>query len=250
MGKLFLVAGVIFLAYYLGLVLYSGIRTSFSGFWLAGGIFFCLASAVCSVPAWREAFVRIPAGLRAGAVLVAALALACFFFLESCIVSGMFSRPSKPVDYLIVLGAQVRGTRVSRALAQRLNKAASYLEENEAAFVIVSGGQGPGEAISEAEAMEAYLLDKGISKERILKEARSVNTEQNIRFSRELIEEGASVGIVSNDFHVFRAVHIAKAGGLEAQGIPAPSDFGMYPHYMVREAFALAKDFVLGNMVF
>ena len=99
--------------------------------------------------------------------------------------------------------------------------------------------------------MEDYLLAAGIATERIRKEDQSLNTEQNIRYSRRLIEEeDASIGIVSNDFHVFRAVHIAKAQGVEAKGIPAASTPGMYPHYMLREAFAVVKDFMLGNMVF
>ena len=63
-------------------------------------------------------------------------------------------------------------------------------------------------------------------------------------------DPAAAVGIVSNDFHVFRAVHIAKAQGLNAVPIPAPSSPGMYPHYMLREAFAIVKDLAAGNMVF
>jgi len=250
MGKLFLSLGILCLLYYLGIIAYAGIRASFSGIWLAAGAVFFLAAAVCILPAWREAFDRIPGILKAGAAVVLAVGLVCFLFLEGCIISGMTGEPKGQVDCLIVLGAQVRGTRVSRALQQRLDRAAAYLDEHKDTVVIVSGGQGPGEDISEAEAMEIYLLSRGISGERILKEDRSVNTEQNIRFSQELMEPGASVGIVSNDFHVFRAVCIAKAAGIEAEGLPAPSSLGMYPHYMVREAFAVAKDLIFGNMIF
>ena len=99
--------------------------------------------------------------------------------------------------------------------------------------------------------MEEYLLEAGIGQERIRKEEESVNTVQNIRFSRELMEgEEPSVGIVSNDFHIFRAVHIAKAQGIDARGIPAPTEIFMRPHYMTREAFALVKDLLRGNAVF
>ena len=62
--------------------------------------------------------------------------------------------------------------------------------------------------------------------------------------------ERPSIGIVSNDFHIFRAVHIAKDQGIDAFGIPAPTEIFMRPHYMTREAFALVKDLLLGNAVF
>ena len=179
-----------------------------------------------------------------------AAGLLVFVLAQACIISGMAGGTQEHLDYLIVLGAQVRGTRVSRALAQRLDCAAVYLKEHEDTLVIVSGGQGPGEDISEAQAMAEYLERAGIAPERIRKEGRSVNTAQNIRFSMEWMEkEDPKVGIVSNDFHVFRAVHIAKAQGVKAEGIPEPSTPGMYPHNMTREAVALVKDLVFGNLV-
>ena len=251
MGSIFLIAGSLCLLYYLAVVIYSGLNTSFVWFWLLAGLVFCLGAAVCAVPSLTRAFFGIPKIIRTGAGALIAAGLLVFVLAEGCIVSGMTGGTNEPLDYLIVLGAQVRGTRVSRALAQRLDRAAAYLNEHEDTLVIVSGGQGPGEDISEAEAMAEYLERAGIAPERIRQEGRSENTAQNIRFSRELIEkEEPKVGIVSNDFHVFRAVHIAKAQGVEAEGIPAPSTWGMYPHYMTREAVALVKDLVFGNLVF
>lgn len=247
----FFICGILCVLYYAGIILYAGIRASFAWFWLfLGGVFF-LAGAICRVPTLQAAFGRIPVVIKLlGAILLAA-GLAVFLFLEVCIISGMAGSPKEPVDCLIVLGAQVKGTRVSKALGQRLTRAEEYLREHEDTIVIVSGGQGPGEDISEAEAMKNWLVDRGIAKERILEENKSVNTSQNIRFSQELMaDKSAIVGIVSNDFHVFRAVHIAKAQGFDAVPIPAPSSLGMYPHYMMREAFAVMKDLAVGNMVF
>ena len=247
----FLICGVLCVLYYVGIILYAGIRASFAWFWLfLGGAFF-LAGAICRVPALQAAFHRIPAVIKLLGGIFLAAGLVVWLFLEVCIISGMAGSPKEPVDCLIVLGAQVKGTRVSKALDQRLSRAEEYLREHEDTIVIVSGGQGPGEDISEAEAMKNWLADRGIAEERILEENKSVNTSQNIRFSQELIEDkSAAVGIVSNDFHVFRAVHIAKAQGLDAVPIPAPSSLGMYPHYMMREAFAVMKDLAVGNMVF
>ena len=104
---------------------------------------------------------------------------------------------------------------MSSNLKYRIELAKEYLEENPETKVIVSGGQGHGEKISEAEAMYRYLIKNGIAKERIQKEEASVNTEENIKNS---IKTGAlekkTVIIVSNDFHVHRAVGIAKKLGL------------------------------------
>lgn len=251
MGMAFLLLGALCVLYYIGIVLYAGIRASFSWFWLfLGGALF-LAGAICRVPVLGAAFGRIPSAVKILGGIFLAVGLAGFLFVEGCIISGMTGNAKEPVEYLIVLGAQVKGTRVSKALSQRLSRAAEYLREHEDTIVIVSGGQGQGEDISEAAAMKAWLMNQGIEEERILEEDKSVNTSQNIRFSKELMENPeAPVGIVSNDFHVFRAAHIAKAQGLRAIPIPAPSSLGMYPHYMVREAFAVVKDLAVGNMVF
>lgn len=251
MGIVFLFLGAFCVLYYIGIILYAGLRASFAWFWLfLGGVCF-LAGAICRIPALQSAFGRIPSVVKLLGGGFLALGLAGFLFLEACIISGMVGGAGESVEYLIVLGAQVKGTRVSKALEQRLSKALEYLQEHPNTFVIVSGGQGQGEDVSEAEAMKIWLMEQGIEKGRILEEDRSVNTSQNIRFSMKLMEDStATVGIVSNDFHVFRATHIAKAQGLKAVPIPAPSSFGMYPHYMVREAFAMVKDLAVGNLVF
>ena len=92
------------------------------------------------------------------------------------------------------------------------------------------------------------LKEAGISAERIVLEDQSVNTAQNLKFSFALLRNPEDrMGLVSNSFHVFRAVHIARAQGREVAGIPAKTDWWMLPHYMTREAFALVKDFLVGN---
>lgn len=251
MSKLFLILGVLFTAYYIGIIAYAGIHASFAWFWAVLGAVCWLALAVCRVSALQTAFLRIPGWMRTAAGVFLLLGIVVFLAAECFIVSGMVQRVQKSCDYVIVLGAQVRGTRVSRALKQRLDRAAEYLAEHPETTVIVSGGQGSGEDITEAEAMETYLVQAGIEPERIWKEEKSVNTVQNIRFSRAMIEEeNPVIGVVSNDFHVFRAVHIAKSQGIEAQGLPAPTEPFMRPHYMMREGIALVKDLLLGNAVF
>ena len=115
------------------------------------------------------------------------------------------------LDYLIVLGAHVNGTRLSRALRFRVEKAEEYLRENPRTLAVLSGGRGVDEKISEAKAMADYLLAHGIERERLLLEERSVSTAENLRFSLELLpDRKQKIGIVTNNFHIFRSVGIGR----------------------------------------
>lgn len=94
--------------------------------------------------------------------------------------------------------------------------------------------------------MKDYLMAHGLPQERILMEDKSTNTRENLIFSRELIPDGASVGIISNGFHICRALHLAEKMGIEnASGIPAKSDLATQPTNLLREFFAVVKDFWL-----
>lgn len=154
------------------------------------------------------------------------------------------------MDYIIVLGAQVREDGPSVALRYRLDKAIDYLNENPNTVCIVSGGQGSNEPFSEAEGMAEYLLKNGIEKSRIILEDKSRNKVENIKNSRLLMEETyESVGIVTNNFHVFRAVQIAKAQGLNGVcGIAAKSSVLYLPNNGLRECLGILKDWVMGNI--
>ena len=118
---------------------------------------------------------------------------------------------------VIVLGCGLRGERVSVGLAKRLNKAAEYHEKNPDAVIIVSGGQGPQEDISEALAMKRYLIDKGIPEDKIIMEDKSTSTITNFRNSRAIMEEKgmdlSSVVFVTNAYHVYRGASYAKDEG-------------------------------------
>ena len=77
------------------------------------------------------------------------------------------------LDYIIVLGAHVDGTRMTLALLERTRRALLYLEENPGTRAVLSGGKGDGERISEAEAMYRYLTEHGIDGGRLIREERS-----------------------------------------------------------------------------
>ncbi|BBF44992.1 hypothetical protein lbkm_3732 [Lachnospiraceae bacterium KM106-2] len=170
--------------------------------------------------------------------------------MEGIIIVNANQKPKSNADYVIILGAKVRGTTITKSLKARLDTAYDYLIENPNTVAIVSGGKGPGEDISEAAAMEKYLKQKGIDKKRIQLEDKSVNTHQNIKFSRRIAQnDDASFVVVTNGFHIYRATRIARKQGLKrVEGLSAPCDKIMLISYYVREGFAVVK-YKLSGMI-
>lgn len=151
---------------------------------------------------------------------------------------------------VIVLGCGIRGERVSVGLAKRLDKAAEYHEKNPKAVIIVSGGQGPQEDISEALAMKRYLVNKGIDEDKIIMEENSTSTITNFRYSREIMEkEGlslSSVVFVTNAYHVYRGSYYAKDEGLlEVNHLGTDIIWYTVPMNYMREMLAVIKMWVL-----
>lgn len=149
-------------------------------------------------------------------------------------------------NYIIVLGAQVKENGPSAVLKYRLDVAIEYLNENPDTVCIVSGGQGYNEPFSEAKGMADYLKNQGIDVERIIQEDKSTTTVENIKFSMALMEQkNASVGVVANDFHVYRATQIAKKQGLhDVSGIAAYSSIPYLPNNILRECCGILVDIV------
>jgi len=184
---------------------------------------------------------------------VFAIGMSLFLILEAFVIGNMLHKEPEDLDCIIILGAAVHGETPSLALHTRLNVAADYLLENPETKVICSGGQGDGENISEAEAMRRRLLQKGISEERIIPEAASTSTAENFRFSLPLLSaEDKKIGIVTNNFHVFRSLLLARqtSDAFEFYGIPAPYWNSLFLHYTVREAIVTVMDFLRGNIQF
>ena len=171
---------------------------------------------------------------------------------EYDICSGAFVKPEAGLDCIIVLGAKVNGTEPSGALAQRIDAAAEYLMANPDTVCIASGGQGDDEGISEAECIRRYLINYGIDPERVLLEDKSTSTLTNIENSLKLLPEGAeNIGIVTNDFHIFRALATARhVSALNFSGIPAPSTGYGFTHYALREFLAVGAGLIKGELSF
>ncbi|MCL2864782.1 MAG: YdcF family protein [Lachnospiraceae bacterium] len=173
-----------------------------------------------------------------------ALGWIVFFVVGIPIVLAMFQKERKGLSFIIVLGAQIRGIRITNSLYRRLGRACRYLRDNPETVAIVSGGQGPGEDISEAEAMAGFLRGKGILEERILREDKSTSTWENLAFTKELIAdvefEAVPIGIVSNGFHIYRSLWLGRAMGYgNLYGISATSNPILLPNYFVREVVAI-----------
>ena len=209
--------------------------TGFFVVWIILAGVFALAAAACRFRVWD----RIPGKWKIIFRIVFFALLAFFIVLECLIGSRFHERGKSNLDYIIVLGSQVYRDGPSAVLKYRLDKAVEYLNENPETVCIVSGGQGSNEPFPEAVGMADYLEKSGIPPERILREAESLTTAQNIGNCRKLIGPGAEVGIVTNNFHMFRALQIAESAGLEnACGICADSTPLFLPNNMLREFFA------------
>lgn len=215
--------------------------------WALGGLFFLVVAAVLRYDLW----VRFPMPLRRGIIGVTAVGVILFVVAEGCIFAHYGDKGRPGLDYIIVLGAQMKPGGPSAVLKFRLDAAYDYLMANEDTLCVVSGGQGANEPCSEAEGMYAYLVERGIAPERILMEDKSTDTSENIAFSAALIGgTDKDVGIVTNNFHVFRGVMLARHAGFEnACGISARSNIYFQPNNLVREFFGIMKDLAWGNLI-
>lgn len=148
-------------------------------------------------------------------------------------------------DAIIVLGSGIQGEDVSPNLANRLNTVVEYHTKNPQAIIIVSGGQGKQEHISEALAMERYLIAKGVSNEQIIKEDQATSTYENFLYSLEILEESFSkdyaVAFITNDFHVFRSEKISMSIGMHTRHMGAETIWYTIPMNYLREIMAIIK---------
>lgn len=257
----------------------SGKATSFLWFWPVT----CVVALVASALLFLVLTGRLPR-LKMAAMCLCTLFWLCiagFLTVEAVVFSAGRKAPAEDGEYVIVLGAQVRGEMPTLVLGARIRAAAEYLKGHPQAIAVASGGKGSGENISEAEAIRRGLVRLGIAEERILLEDRSTSTAENLRFSAEVIQQyergkdGAKLAVaaastdgadesaenrdpirfvsknvvlVTNDFHVFRAVKLAKnLGYTDVTGLGATEFFAVTIQYYVREFFAITKEALSGN---
>lgn len=175
-----------------------------------------------------------------------------FVVVEALVLSEMNSDDIdvSTVDFVVVLGAGLNGTEPSLTLKNRLDAAYRFVRSHDIP-VIVSGGQGKGEEISEAEAMGRYLIQKGISPQRLIYEDRSASTVQNLLFSKQIMRDkgitNPKIVIVTSDYHMFRAKFLAQRMQMDASGVTSTSPVFLRINYMIREYFAVCVTFFTGG---
>ena len=242
LGIVYMVAGAMCIAYYFLIGLYSRFGLSIQWIWLAGGAALIIASLLTSRP--------LPRWLRYAwrAVLISGLAL--LIALECLVVSGMNATAPPGMDYLVVLGASVYADGPSPALTRRINAVMDCLDQHPDARIIASGGQGKNEPVSEALCIRDELVRRGVDPNRILMEDRSTDTRENMIYSKALIDRvDAAVGIVTNNYHIWRSLRLARRAGMtNVHGIAATYTGPTLFHFMVREAVSITVSFLRGSL--
>lgn len=249
-------AGVCFLLGAYALTVFTAIRFS--------GMLFCCAGAVLILFAILDKWIKdgrnwARYGQRALLVLLAA-GFALFFAMEAWVLQWAQTDEETPVAAVVVFGAGVNGTVPSLSLKVRLEAALDYIQDKPEIPIVVSGSQGPGEDMTEARCMADWLIDHGVEPERILLEEQADNTEQNVRFSREMLVDAgidplSNIAYVTADYHLCRAVYLT--GGYLRHMLTYRE--GSFPYvvpvaarmpeqywpitanYYIREAFAMAR---------
>lgn len=194
-------------------------------------------------------FLFLPRKLRIMLTALLVIGVLVFGAAELPVLLAAGGTPDMDADYIIVLGAGVNGSSPSLSMVNRLTAARDYLAANPDCIAVVSGGQGPGENITEAEAMFRWLTAQGISSERLLLEDKATSTLENLRYSLALIPdaEHAAIAVVSSEYHLCRAQRMAELLGYSVGGIPGHTSYPVLKlNYFLREALGMIHLTVFG----
>ena len=271
------VGALLCLAYFAVIVVYSGIGTAYAFIWVlfAAGLGF---TAWC-VWHYQRFPRRFPLRLPVSMVTLCGAGLAIMMILQILIIGKVPQVAESGLEYVIVLGAPVRGEKPGRTLRLRLEKAAEYALQNPETILVLSGGRVSEDSRTEAEVMQQYLLEQGVPKEQMILEEHSVSTVENIAYSRLVIDtmrmkrqeehhqdERAlpaylpsmmgrrpgnphQVGILTSNFNLYRAMKIARKQGMqEISGIASASDRILFVHFCFRDGLAILKERLAGNL--
>lgn len=203
--------------------------------------------------------------------LIVNLFAAIYLYFE-CMLIGTIAadaiaaryEPEKDKDFLIILGCGLKKDGTPTPLLRgRLDRALDFAERQKSQtgkelMIVTSGGQGPGEAVSESACMKRYLLAHGVSEDRIVEEDRSANTFENMRFSKEKIlatRSDAKIAFATTNYHVFRSGLLARRVKMRAVGMGAKTKWYFWPNAAVREFVGLLtkhwgkQALILGGMI-
>jgi len=246
MNILIMILGIILLIY--GAVLFVLTNLNLGTIMVAGlGAFFLLLGLF---------FKKVRKACESGILRAVKWIVIAAFCFEGALVGfiasyGQFDNVSYKEDAVIVLGAAVHGENVSWPLMERLETAIQYHEKNPDALIVVTGGKGYQESITEALAMERYLIGRGVEKDKIVKEEEATSTNENMKFSKKILDErlgsNYSVAVVTNNFHIYRGTQIAiNEGFANVTHMHAKLQwYNLMPCYL-RESLAVLKLWAVG----
>lgn len=242
------IIGVGSFLYFLIIFIKLGPASTFNYFWLLLALL-CVG-LILGIRYFAKQGKRPPKWIVLPMEILVGIGFLGFIIMEGIIIYASLGKPESHAEYLIILGAKVNGSSPSLILQYRIEAGAEYLKQNPETMVIASGGQGADEGISEAQCIYNELVRLGIEPERILLEEQSTSTKENLLFSAEFLQkEKSSVVVTTTDFHIFRAVQLAKKCGYEnVSGNRAKSVWWLIPTNYTREFFAILKDFLCGNL--
>lgn len=247
MSIILLLLGIICLVYFTFVNVVYG-YTTFSSFYLVIGIVMIVYYFSAKRLVQFSWFKNIIKPLR----ILITVGIIIFIIVEGLII--MY--PKKSVDksdYIVILGAGIRGENLTTTLRDRLNAAIKYMDETDfKGDIIVSGGQGPGENITEAEAMRRYLVKEGINNDKIILENKSTNTFENFKYTKEKIKDlgetdisNTNITVITTDFHALRSNIIAKRNGYEdIKFYSSNTKWYLAPSMYAREFFAFFKSLI------
>lgn len=246
----------VFVALIVGLFLNARILLKREGKRLANSLTLLLGLAILSYLVFLSFNLTTKVPLAFVPILAAlSLTILYFFVNASNFLSAyflyQFNHPKRNQQFIIVLGSGLINDQVPPLLASRIERAITFYEQQKKVAtpptIIFSGGQGPNEGLSEAEAMQRYATARGIPEEHTIQENQSVNTYENLVFSKKIMDtrmpEGYNSIFTTNNFHLFRAAIYAKQAGLASQGIGAKTALYYWPNAMIREYIALVVMF-------
>ncbi len=184
-------------------------------------------------------------------ILIIAFSITVFVIIEAKILYTASYEKPQPSDVIIILGAHLWGDQPSPLLRYRLDQGIALYRQGYGNYFIVSGAQGDDELTTEAYAMATYLERHNIPKDIIYLEENSYSTYENIKYSKEIMdrENFKTAIIVTNTFHLYRALEIGNHFSIPVSGAPAK----MHPvlltkvKYYTREFFAIIKFLIVKN---
>ncbi len=243
----FEIIGILLILYYLMLKMMFG--------FVAFSSVFCMLGIVLLVYGYVELkfnidiWGHIPKVYRIIITTLFTIGLVIFIGIESIIIYNGHHHDTQKPDYLVVLGAGLRGRSISASLLYRLETALDFHDMYPDLKIVVSGGQGEGEDMTEALAMRNFLVDNGVNPNLIIMEDKSTNTYENFLYTKNVLEEETvkedfTITIISNNFHMYRAKFLAKEVGFNTYGYPAPSHKASALVFYVREFFGVIKAYI------